>query len=53
MASHESPCLPLSLSPCLHVLRLLLHVRGGRSGGSVRIEIDEAAHEVRESSDSP
>jgi protein ImuA len=26
----------------------LLHVRGGRSGGSVLVEIDEAAHEVRE-----
>ncbi|MGE3242667.1 MAG: ImuA family protein [Pirellulales bacterium] len=26
----------------------LLHVRGGRSGGSVCVEIDEAAHEVRE-----
>jgi protein ImuA len=26
----------------------VLHVRGGRSGGSVCVEIDEAAHEVRE-----
>jgi hypothetical protein len=26
----------------------VLHLRGGRSGGSVHVEIDEAAHEVRE-----
>jgi hypothetical protein len=34
------PLPPLSVS--------LFHMRGGRSGGNVRIEIDEAEHEVRE-----
>jgi protein ImuA len=34
--------------PCRLLQVSLLHVRGGRSGGSVLVEIDEAAHEVRE-----
>jgi protein ImuA len=43
-----SPPLLVSLSGPRSVQISLLHARGGRSGGSVWIEIDEAAHEVRE-----
>jgi protein ImuA len=42
-----SPPLLVSLSGPRSVQISLLHARGGRSGGSVWIEIDEAAHEVR------
>jgi hypothetical protein len=43
-----SPPLLVSLSGRRSVQVSVLHMRGGRAGGSVRIEIDEAAHDVRE-----
>jgi hypothetical protein len=43
-----SPPLLVSLSRSRSVQISLLHARGGRSGGSVLVEIDEAAHEVQE-----
>ncbi len=35
-------------APCRLAQVSVLHLRGGRAGGSVLIEIDEAAHDVRE-----
>jgi hypothetical protein len=43
----SSPCSPLP-APCRLVQVSLLRARGGRSGGSVLLEIDDAAHAVRE-----
>jgi hypothetical protein len=43
-----SPPLPVSLSSCRLLQVSLFHLRGGRSGGSALLEIDEATHEVRE-----
>jgi protein ImuA len=43
-----SPPLLVSLSRPRLIQVSLVHVRGGRVGGSTSIEIDEAAHELRE-----
>lgn len=49
--STEKRHAPRSLLPAPRRVQVsLLHLRGGRSGGSVCLEIDEAAHEVREAS---